>query len=112
MIQITNLTAAPKQAFNLVGNEGEIISVFLNFMPTQRAWTFNISCNGVEVDGGVLTCMPNILRNLRNVLSFGIMCGSTDGFDPQYIDDFTTGRVVLNLLNRADVAEVEALVYP
>jgi hypothetical protein len=111
MIQLTNLTNGPKQAFNLVGEEGQIIPMTLTYLPRIGSWKFSLSWNGTEIDGALLTCSPNILRNYRNVFSFGILCGSTDGFEPKYLNDFQSGRVLIYLLNRADVAEVESLIF-
>lgn len=103
MILLTNITDDPKQNFVLTGENGEIIPFYLYFCPRQIGWFFNISYGDFTVNGLRLCVGPNALFQWKNIIPFGLCCTSTDGQDPFYLDDFTTGRVSLYLLNQADV---------
>ncbi|TDE17720.1 phage baseplate plug family protein [Dyadobacter psychrotolerans] len=104
---IDAIDANAKQRFNLIGENGERISFYLFYLPTQQSWCFNISFNGITANGIQLVTGANILRNFRNRFSFGLACISEDGLDPFYLTDFATGRIKLYLLNQADVDLIE-----
>lgn len=108
---INNITDAASQQFNLVSDTGQVISFSLQFLSTQNGWGFNVGYNGFELNGGYLTLSPNFLRGYRNIIPFGIMCTSIDGYEPQFIEDFLSGRISLYLLNATEVQEIEAGIY-
>lgn len=107
------ITQDARQQFTLIGEAGQSISFTLFYLSTQQQWAFNLSYGNVNINGAVLTCSPNVLRGYKNLLNFGLMCISTDGEDPWYINDFVAPapssppRISLFLLNAADVALVE-----
>lgn len=112
MQEITRLTDSAHQEFTLISNAGEEISFKLRYMPTQLSWYFDIS-DGIDftLNGAYLGLGPNILRNFRNNISFGLGIASNDGFDPRDLDDFTAGRVQVFLLSAEEVLEIESAVY-
>lgn len=105
------LTSAARQLINVIGDNGEVIPLLMYFLPTQNGWAFDISYLDFSLKGAYLTISPNCLRGYRNILPFGLLCTSTDGYEPQFIEDFIDGRVSLYLLNAEEVAEVEAEIY-
>lgn len=108
---IDKLTAEARQQYNIVGEDGEEISLLLWYAPTQQSWYFDITSGDFTLEGAQLTTSPNILRSYRNLLSFGFTVTSVDGLDPFYLDDFINGRIQLYLLSRDDVAEMESRIY-
>lgn len=105
---IDKLTSDARQQYNIVAEDGEEISLLLWYAPTQQTWFLNVSSGDFTLEGVQLTNSPNILRNYKNLLSFGFAVTVVGGLDPFYLDDFTTGRAKLYLLNRADVQSIEA----
>lgn len=63
----------------------------------------NISYGNFVANGLRLVATPNMLFQWKNIIPFGLMCVSNDGYDPFYLDDFTTGRIKIYLLNSTDV---------
>lgn len=112
MIRIPKITEDSSQSFNLRGEKGEAIGFSLRYLPRIRTWVFDIINGTFTLTGAALVNSPNVLRNYRNNLTFGLLCTSTDGLDPAYLDDFINGRVNLFLLNQADIAAVEATYFP
>lgn len=108
MRQITEIDSTPRQRLNLVGENNERISFTLQYRPTQQSWYFDLSYEGFEVYGVKLLNSPNVLRQWINVLPFGISCAVPDGTDPYFVDDFTSERVVVYLLNAEEVQLVES----
>lgn len=117
MIQLTKLTIVAYQSFKLRGEKGEEIAVELRYAPRMKRWMMNISYLDFNLpNGAMLANAPNILRNYRKNIPFGILCTSTDGFDPAYLDDFISvgnavPRVTLCLLNSDEVKLVESEFY-
>lgn len=109
--QLSNLTNNARQLYNLIGDAGEVIIFELFFLPTQNGWGFNVTYNDFVFEGGYLILSPNILRGYRNLIPFGIMVNSIDGYEPQFINDFIDGRISLYLLNSTEVEAVESGIY-
>lgn len=91
-------------------DEGRNIFVLLRYMPFQRRWIMNIEYEGVTINGIALGNSVNVLRNYRNILPFGVAITTSDGFDPYYLQDFSSGRAVFRLLDSSDVAEAESFI--
>lgn len=114
MTRVDNLGDEPDQIVRLVLDDGSIITLELIYRPTTQRWTFDLSWPGptaggpgLTVNGVNLCVLPNVLRPWRNNIPFGLLCSSTDGADPFYIEDFLSGRVSLYLMDAADLAAVE-----
>lgn len=104
---LNKITDLPQQTFFLTGNIGETITLSLQFLPRQNAWIMNISYLDFTANGIAVVASPNLLRCFRNVIPFGISCFVTDGLDPYYINDFSSQRAALYLLDSDDVGTVE-----
>jgi len=109
MIKITEITDEAKQQFTLIGENQESISFYLEYKPSQQSWYFNLEYLNTTANGLKLVNSPNVIRNYKNVLPFGISCIVTDGTDPYFIDDFINDRVQIFLLNEAEVVQIEEL---
>jgi len=106
---LNKITADASQKFFLTGNPGQRITMTLRFLPTQSQWLMDIEYNDFVARGIHVTSSPNMLRNYKNVIPFGMACVVADGLDPLYIDDFSEGRAAMYLLNASDVQTVEAM---
>lgn len=108
MIKVDKLTADPSQQYTLVTDDGNTIPFALQFLPRQQAWKFDIAYGSLTLRGAMLTCSPNIMRQYKNIVPFGMSVISNDALDPSYIDDFTSGRISIYLLDAAEVAGIES----
>lgn len=96
-----------RQKFTLIGEAGERIDFLLYYMPSQQSWFFDMTYLNKTINGVRVVPSPNIIRNQKNIFSFGLCCQSSDGGEAFYLDDFLTGRIRLYLLNSAEVALIE-----
>lgn len=112
MRQVDNLTADANQLTQVLLDDGTTIQLQLVYMAAIQRWVATINHDDdFEVDNLVLCAHPNILREFRNVISFGICIIATDGLDPIFIDDFTSGRCTIFILNLAEVLATETHVF-
>jgi|GEM_PF-1292794 hypothetical protein len=116
MQAITGITDAPVQVFNVNPGDGTTATVTLAFRPQQLGWFIDVLWNGktpaLEINGRRVTAYPNLLRQFKNVLSFGIGCVTQDNYEPLGQGDFASGYATLLLLSQADIASIEAAVFP
>lgn len=114
MNKIDNLSDGADQLTTLQMPDGSIGTIELYYRGASQRWVFDFTHpqfpNGA-IQGQMLCVHPNILRNFKNILDFGMAVVSTDGQDPAFIEDFVNGRVSLFILDAADVAAVEADAY-
>ena len=96
---VNNLSNNPNQSFSLTVYDGSIVTVNLSYWANQQGWYYNFSHPLLSQGWRRLVNSPNLLRQFRNVINFGLYCYVSDGYEPIYINDFTSGRVVLYLLN-------------
>lgn len=113
---ITGLTDQPTQVFNLTLEDGSILTVTMTYRPQQIGWYYDLLWNGTtpstQVFGRRIVTSPNMLRQFRNVWSFGLGCVTSDNYEPLNQSDFSSGYATLLLLDASDVAQIEQVVYP
>ncbi len=110
MRYIDKINDSAKQRLTIITEDGKSVDFNLYYAPTQEAWFFDISCaeESFTANGIKLVLSPNLLRQFKNLITFGLAVMSVDGFDPHYIDDFEKGRIQVYTLSTADVLAVEA----
>lgn len=106
MQTITELTNQPRQTYNFETEDNYLFDFSLEYIESQQGWFYNLTYGDLEIKGSRLCCSPNILRQYDRLLPFGIAVLSTDLLDPFFLDDFTTGRITLNLITKTEVEEV------
>lgn len=111
MEQVLNITSNAKQTMQLPLENGETATFNLYFHPTQYAWYFDIIYNDYQIYGSKVVLHPNILRQQRNILPFGISFMANGNVEPYSIDDFENQRVQMFILSKSDVLEVEENIY-
>jgi hypothetical protein len=113
MFYINKITTDPQPSVILTGITGLTINVTLRFMPRVQRWIMGLEfgANNTSIQGIAITTAPNMLRQYRNQITFGIACISAAGTDPFTINDFATQASNLYLLDSADVAQIESDFY-
>ena len=110
MVSIDNLSDAADQTTTLQIYDGTNGQLELIYMGSTQRWIFNFTHPDFpdgSINGQMLCVHPNILRQFKNFLSFGMSCVSNDGTDPVNIEDFANGKITLYILNATEVQTVE-----
>ncbi len=110
MKKLTSFTNDAKQTLNLILDDESRVNMSLNYIDAQAGWFYSLTYGSFQANNMRLVNSPNMLRKFRNIIPFGLACLVSDGFEPVYLDDFTSGRVTMYLLNSTDVAETETLI--
>ena len=108
MLNIDNITDDAMQALTLTGIPGISIALTLRYMPRTQLWVMGVDDGTTSIQGINVVTGLNLLRQWKNVISYGIACVRTDGLDPYQIGDFQNQVANLYLLDAADVANIEA----
>lgn len=111
MTQIDNITEQANQTTQVVLPDGSILTVALQYNGSTERWTMDVSHTLLTVNGMNVSCHPNMLREWRNVIPFGLACTTLSGYDPTNVQDFTNGQAQLYVLTAADVQDVEATIF-
>ena len=122
MTTITGITSNPYQIVAITLQDGSVAYITLYFRTQQNGWYADISYSIANVSwpgvkGMKLTSSPNILRQWRNTIPFGLMLvsskanGIVGGLDPITINDFQDGSIAVYLLSPSDVQAVEGTFY-
>jgi hypothetical protein len=113
MTLIDNITAQPSQKMNLILPDNTIISDFyLTYMDDNQGWFFGLTYGTFVINNMRLVVNPNILRAFNRVIPFSLGVDTTDGYENLFINDFSTRRASLYLLDADDITEVESRLDP
>lgn len=111
MTLVDNLTNFANQQTVLVLQDGTTATLTLTFDAATERWVANLAYGNTVINGLGLCTYPNIIRQWRNVLPFGLAIVTADQTDPFDINDFSDGRVKMYLLTKDDVQQVENQIF-
>ena len=114
MIQLQNLTNAPDQLVTLTMPDGSSGSLEIIYLGAPQRWIYNLthpSLPAGAINGANICAHPNLLRQFKNIIDFGLACVTTTGLDPVNLTDFTTGIASLYILDASDVQTVESTIF-
>lgn len=104
---LSTLTDNAYQSVSFDTKDGERVKLTFRFIPSQETWFFDVESNSLNVNGLALTSFINLLDPYHNNISWGLYVWSQDGFDPWRIDDFTSGRIRVAIIEDLEYAVVE-----
>lgn len=107
MQSIDNISNNANQVITFVIDDGSTVVLNLIYHPAVERWVANIIHESLTVFSINICLHPNMLRDWKNIIDFGLMCTTIDGIDPLYIDDFSNGRATLYILDKDDINTVE-----
>jgi hypothetical protein len=110
---LTGLTDSPAQRARIMLDDGSMAVIALRYTSMQLGWFFDIAYapGNFELAGARLVTSPNILRQWRNLIPFGLAVACREGGEPTRREFLTDGTVSLYLLEGGDIAEVEAAYF-
>lgn len=108
---ITTLTNHPNQRHQLVLENRESADFRLYFLSRQRSWYYDITYKDITTNCNKVVLTPNSLRQYRKIIPFGIAFYTEGEVEPFKIDDFSSGRIKMGILNSDEVLEIEKEIY-
>ena len=111
MQQITSITDAPNQQMTISLQDGTKLSMSFGYSKENYGWYFtNLNWNnGVWVEcGRRIVNSGNMLRQYKNILTFGLACFTAGNREPTQIEDFSSGASSLYVLTPAEVLAFES----
>lgn len=110
---VTSLTSSANQFHELVLDNNKSAKFTLRFYPRMYGWFFDIEYEDVVINNVKVVLHPNILRQFKAKLPFGLAIYTSNGspVEPFQITDFQTGRVSLAILNTDEVQQVESEIF-
>jgi len=113
MLLVQHLTSDPLQQVSLVLPDGSTLFLELYYRQSQLGWFFTkiqwirrggapFTINGLRVVNN-----PNILRQWKNIFSFGLACFTIGNREPTQQQDFASGQSKLYVLTTAEAQEYE-----
>lgn len=110
MQQINNLSNDADQLVSFTLDDGSSLSLEFIYRPGIQRWAVSIthaSLPGGVVNGFNICQGPNILRQYKNVIPFGMCVISSNGLDPMNATDFQDGTVAVYILSADEVQQCE-----
>lgn len=107
MQQLNNLTNDADQLLTFDIEDGSTLQLEFIYRPAIQRWSLNLTHPLLTLAGVNLCLGPNILRQWRNLVSFGMALTAVDRLDPVDPSDFSNGRVLVYMLTAAEVQQVE-----
>ena len=107
---INTITADPNQNFLVVLDDGTKIGMALRYSANQKGGFYSVTYGAFSDANRRMVNSPNMLRQFRGIIPFGLACTVSDGYEPVFIQDFVSGRVQLFVLTQAEVLEVEDII--
>ena len=111
MQQITSITSSPKQQMTLVLDNNETVDFYLYYLPRQQSWFFNFTYNDITAKCSRIVLTPNALRQFKRLIPFGIAFAAEGNVEPFDIEDFSSGRVSMFVLNEDEVQQIEEDIF-
>ena len=104
---ISTLTDNAYQTVSFATNKGENVTLTFKYVPSQQTWFVDVESDSLTVYGLALATFVNLLDPYHNNISWGLYVWSKDGFDPYRIDDFSTGRIRVAVIEDLENAVIE-----
>jgi hypothetical protein len=103
---ITGITNDAKQQFDAVIEGYDVATIYLEYKPNQQSWFMDVTWGDFQTKNIKVVTSPNILRQFKNVLPFGVMITGVDAGDPLLLDDWLSNNEFI-MLDEADKAFIE-----
>lgn len=114
---IQGLTDNPNQQTSILLPDGSRVMLILGFRPQQLAWYFDLIWTRVDgstfpIQGLKLVASPNMLRQYRKRIPFGLGLVTLNSIEPTTQSTFVDGTSQLLLLDAVDISTIEQRVFP
>ncbi|MDE3073917.1 MAG: hypothetical protein KGJ86_00685 [Chloroflexota bacterium] len=110
MKKISGITDYPLQSLTLILSDGSSVAMKLEYCPQQIGWFADFAWRDWAVQSVRLANFPNVLRQWKNQVPFGLRVWTAAFGEPLTAEVFANGTAILYLLEGDDIATAETLV--
>lgn len=107
MYLIQGITTDALQTQSLILPDNTSVDLKLYFSLIQQGWFASLTYINFEINNMRVTNSPNMLRQFKNLIPFGMACITVGGREPTQNQDFATAAANLYVLSAAEVQEYE-----
>lgn len=108
MLQLSDVGSEPRQRFILpVADLEYSVYLTIEYSANQLCWFYSLEAGDFKVYNDKLAIGPNILRQYRGRIPFGLAVLSYSGMDPIVQDAFSSGDIIICVLSPAEVDQME-----
>ena len=110
---IQTLTNDVKQKHTIILPDNTSFILQLEYKEVVRGWFYGITYQNYVLPNAIdrrLITFFNILHQYKNILPFGIAVSTDDYSEPIFLNDFISGRVVIEVLTSDEVKTITNLI--
>jgi len=104
VIKLRNIGSEAHQRHTVL-IDGQEAVLTLRFLPFVQEWFFDVELADKKVTGISLSLNTLHIQSANFPFDFIVVDTSTTGLDPYKVDDFSSGRCELYMLDRSDMIE-------
>lgn len=104
------ITITENSTIELINAKNETYTGYINYNSSRQGWFLDLVSDNFKLYGIRLTSVPNVLRQWKDKLGFGLCVICENNSEPFFSEDFDTGRAKLFLLNIDDL-KLQDLIY-
>lgn len=108
---ITSITNSVNQKMQIVLENNETVDFHLYYKPRTLSWYYDFTYKNLTCNGSKVVLSPNSIRQFRRILPFGFYFSSDSFVEPFRQDDFSSGRIMMAVLNSDEMALIERELY-
>lgn len=104
------ITITENSSIEIINDKNETYTGYINYNSSRQGWFLDLVSENFKIYGIRITSVPNILRQWKDKLGFGISVICEQKSEPFLLEDFNTGRAKLYLLESDDLV-LQDLIY-
>jgi len=104
-VKILNITSDPIQRHTIKFGESEVVLI-LRYLAMPMRWSFNVEYKNFKRSGLLFSLGTLHMVSANQPFDFIIEDTSGKDIEPSLLDDFSTNRIILYMLEPADMTNV------
>lgn len=104
------ITITENSTIEIINGNNETYTGYINYNSSRQGWFLDLISESFSVYGIRITSVPNVLRQWKDRLGFGICVLTENKSEPFFLEDFNTGRAKMYLLEPDDL-ELQDIIY-
>lgn len=104
------ITITENSTIEIINAKNETYTGYINYNSSRQGWFLDLVSDSFKIYGIRITSVPNILRQWKDKLGFGICVLTENKSEPFFLEDFNTGRAKMYLLEPDDL-DLQDIIY-